>query len=149
MPQSLAQIYIHLIFSTKDRASLIPDLMGDHLHAYLAGVLNGSGNAAVQIGGVADHVHLLFRLSRTSTLADVVRDVKGASSKWMAQDQGIKGFAWQAGYGAFSVSASLIETVTQYIRNQPEHHRTKTFQDEFREWLRRYNVTYDEAYVWD
>ena len=149
MPQSLAQIYIHLVFSTKERARLIPDNTQTRLHAYLAGTHDAVGCPSLQVGGMPDHVHILFRLSRTVTISDVVKNAKVESSKWMKDECGVGDFAWQAGYGAFSVSASNVEDVTSYIRNQPEHHRTRSFQEEFRRLLERYQVEYDEAYVWD
>ena len=149
MPQSLAQIYVHLIFSTKGRARLIPADLQPRLHAYIAGTLDAIECPAVKVGGMPDHLHILFRLSRTLSLSDVVKAVKVESSKWMKDDGGVRDFAWQAGYGAFSVSASDVDEVTAYIANQPEHHKVRTFQDEFRKLLQRYNLQYDEAYVWD
>ena len=149
MPQSLAQIYIHLVFSTKERARLIPAETQPRLYAYLAGTLDAIGCPAVQVGGMPDHVHILFRLSRTVTISDVVKSAKVESSKWMKDECGVGDFAWQAGYGAFSVSASNVADVTRYIRDQPEHHRTRSFQDEFRRLLELYKVEFDEAYVWD
>jgi putative transposase len=149
MPQSISQIYIHLVFSTKDRESSIVPAIQPRLHAYLAGSLNAVQCPALEIGGMPDHVHLLFRLGRTITISDVVKTAKIESSKWMKEEGSAPLFAWQAGYGAFSVSASQVETVTEYIRHQDEHHKTRTFQDEFRALLERYHVSYDEAYVWD
>jgi REP element-mobilizing transposase RayT len=149
MPQSLSQIYVHLVFSTKDRATLIPANIQPRLHAYLAGTLSGIGCPTVQVGGMPDHVHILFRLSRTVTISNVVKDAKVESSKWMKNEGGVSGFAWQVGYGAFSVSASNVDAVTRYILNQAEHHRVRSFQDEFRRLLELYQVEYDEAYVWD
>ena len=149
MPQSLAQIYVHLVFSTKCREQLIPSAIQPRLHAYLAGTFNALGCPAVQVGGMPDHVHILFRLARTMTISDAVKNAKVESAKWMKDEGGVAGFAWQAGYGAFSVSASLVEDVTRYIQNQAEHHRARTFQDEFRRLLELYRVEYDEAYVWD
>ena len=149
MPQSLAQIYIHLVFSTKGRAGLIPAPTQPRLHAYLAGSFNATGCAAVQVGGMPDHIHVLFRLARTVTISDVVKNAKVESAKWMKDEGGVADFAWQAGYGAFSVSASHVGEVTRYIQNQAEHHQVRTFQDEFRRLLERYGVEYDEAYVWD
>lgn len=149
MPQSLAQIYIHLVFSTKHRERTIPGDLQFRLHAYLAGAMNSIDCPAVQIGGMPDHVHLLFRLSRTVALSDAVKTAKVESSKWMKDEGGVQDFAWQAGYGAFSVSASDVDEVTAYIINQPHHHRVRTFQDEFRRLLERYELQYDEAYVWD
>lgn len=101
------------------------------------------------MGGVADHVHLLFRLARTISVSDAVKDIKVESSKWMKTDAGVPDFAWQAGYGAFSIGASQIDDVMDYIRRQAEHHAKRSFQEEFRLLLKRYGVRYDEAYVWD
>jgi putative transposase len=149
MPQSLAQIYVHLVFSTKDRLPCISAEVQPRLHAYLAGTLNAIDCPALIVGGTPDHVHVLFRLSRTVTLADVVKAAKVESSKWMKENGGESNFSWQGGYGAFSVSASQVETVTHYIRNQAVHHEVQTFQDEFRKLLERYQISYNEAYVWD
>ena len=149
MPQSLAQLYVHLVFSTKDRAPLIPPATLPGLHAYLAGTLDAIACPALQVGGVADHVHLLFRLSKNLALAEAVKAAKIESSKWMKGDGAAPGFAWQAGYGAFSVSASHVGAVTAYIREQASHHARRTFQEEFRVLLERYGVAYEEAYVWD
>jgi putative transposase len=149
MPQSLAQIYVHLVFSTKDRTPWINATIQARLHAYLAGTLNAIDSPTLIVGGMPDHVHLLFRLPRTTTLADVVKAAKMESSKWMKTEGQVSEFAWQSGYAAFSVSASQVETVTQYIRNQEEHHRTRTFQEEFRKLLEHFQIPYDERYVWD
>lgn len=149
MPQSLAQIYVHLVFSTKGRAGLIPAALQPRLHAYLAGAFNSMACPAVQIGGMPDHVHVLFRLARTATISDTVKNAKVESTKWMKAEGDVGDFAWQAGYGAFSVSASHVQDVTRYIQNQAEHHHVRTFQDEFRRLLELYGVEYDEAYVWD
>jgi REP element-mobilizing transposase RayT len=148
MPQSLAQIYVHLVFSTKGRVPLIPAEDAPRLHAYLAGAGQAIECPALLVGGVTDHVHILFRLSKNRALSDAVKELKVESSKWM-KEQGVREFGWQAGYGAFSIGAAQAEAVTEYIRNQEQHHRRRTFQEEFRELLRRYQVEFDEAYVWD
>jgi putative transposase len=149
MAQSLSQLYIHLVFSTKERAPLIKLEVQARLHAYLAGTCNAIKCPAQKIGGVADHVHLLFRLSRTSSVSDAVKALKTESSKWMKADGGSPDFAWQGGYGAFSISPAHVAAVETYIEHQAEHHRTKTFQEEFRTLLAKYGVSYDEAHVWD
>jgi len=150
MPQSLARVHIHLVFSTKNRETLIADLVRDSLHRYMASVLQNLGCAPVLINSVEDHAHLLFDLARTVSISQVVEEVKKSSSKWIkTQGQEFAGFAWQAGYGAFAVSESNVGTVRTYIANQREHHRTKTFQEEYRAFLERHNVTFDESYVWD
>ena len=151
MPQSLAQIYIHLIFSTKDRAPLLSDpTLRAEMHSYLGGVCNTFDCPVLRAGGVADHVHLLCRLGRSASVADLVKEIKQASSKW-AKDRSpnLRDFYWQSGYGAFSVSPTHIERLIHYIANQEEHHRKESFQDEFRRLLRISGLEWDERYVWD
>jgi REP element-mobilizing transposase RayT len=152
MPQSLTAIFIHLVFSTKNREPvLLPEILGK-LHAYVAGTLNGMGCHSIQVGGIADHVHALFALSRTMALADVVKEIKMSTSKWIKENGrwlGANSFYWQAGYGAFSVSVSNLDAVQTYIKNQEEHHRKLSFQDEMRKFFKRHKTEYDERYVWD
>ena len=150
MPQSLARLHIHLVFSTKNRERIITDDVRSPLHAFMATVLQNLGCAPVLINSVEDHAHLLFDLARTISISQAVEDVKKSSSKWIkTQGPEFAGFAWQAGYGAFAVSESNVETVRAYIANQREHHRAKTFQEEYRAFLERHNVAFDERYVWD
>ena len=151
MPQSLAKVLIHTVFSTKERRPFLRDtLLREELHRYLGGILAHLDCQPMIVGGVADHVHLLFMLSRTATIADVVKELKRASSVWLKQrPPPIADFAWQNGYGAFSIGASQIDAARKYIAGQEKHHRTISFQDEVRELLRRYQVEYDERYVWD
>jgi putative transposase len=150
MPQSLARILVHLIFSTKNRDPVLNPEVRAELHPYLADVLREDGCPSLQVGGVEDHVHLLLGLSRTRTVAQVVENVKTSSSKWMKiQGAAFSEFHWQAGYGAFSVSQSNADAVILYIRNQEEHHRKMTFQEEYRRFLKMYQVAYNEEYVWD
>jgi putative transposase len=150
MPQSLAQIYVHLIFSTKNRERLIQDDIRPRLHEYMAGILRDMGAPSLVINSEPDHVHVLFVMSRTRTLSDTIGELKRGSSIWIKEvAPELSGFHWQNGYGAFSVSASKLEVVRRYIQNQREHHRTETFQEEFRRWLKEYEVEYDERYVWD
>jgi len=150
MPQSLAHIILHIVFSTKDRLPLIDADMAPRLHAYLATVCRDQGCHAYRVGGVADHVHLATTLSRTLAVAKLVEHVKKVSSVWM-KDQGAvyEHFFWQHGYGAFSVSPTHVDDVVGYISGQEEHHRQATFQEEFRRFLERYGIEYDERYVWD
>lgn len=148
MAQSLAKVLVHLVFSTKNREPTIHRAVRSALHAYLAGILQNLQCPSLQTGGTADHVHTLFSLARTRSLAEVVEELKKSSSKWM-KEQGVSGFSWQAGYGAFSVSGSQTRQVIQYIAGQEEHHQKLTFQEEFRRFLDRYGVTYDERYLWD
>jgi REP element-mobilizing transposase RayT len=150
MPQSLAKVYLHVIFSTKNRAPVLTDEWRDELFHVLGGTANNLGCQSMIVGGVADHVHMLFQLGRTITIADAAGKIKSTSSNWVNQTRGLPmPFHWQAGYAAFSVSQSNIEAVRDYIRRQPEHHAKESFQDELREWLRRYGLEWDERYVWD
>jgi len=150
MPQSLAHLAVHLVFSTKNREPILDAATLPKLHAYFVGVLKGLDCTPIQIGGVADHVHLLFALSRTRTIADMTRELKTNSTNWLhTQGARYNQFHWQAGYGVFSVSASNIAEVKSYIVHQPEHHRKVTFQDEYRALLDKHGIAYDERYVWD
>jgi REP element-mobilizing transposase RayT len=149
MPQSLSKVLVHLIFSTKNREPLIVPETRPRLHAYFVGILDNLKSPSLQTGGVADHVHILFALCRTISQAELVMELKKSSSKWMKADGGVPCFSWQAGYGVFSVSESQADAVITYIQHQEDHHRRITFQDEFRKFLERYKVAYDERYVWD
>ena len=151
MPQSLAQIYLHLIFSTKDRHPFLTDIsFRTRVHQYLVATCTNLHCPPITAGGVADHVHILCHLGRTITVADLVRELKRESSKWIKTElPGGGDFHWQLGYGAFSVSPSHVPVVKEYINSQEEHHRTITFQDEFRRILGRYGIEWDERYVWD
>ncbi len=150
MPQSLSRILVHLIFSTKNRDPVLTPEIRAELHPYLAVALREDGCPALQIGGVEDHVHALFGLSRTRTVAQVVETVKTSSSKWLkTKGTAFARFHWQTGYGAFSVSQSNAGAVVRYIQNQAEHHQKVTFQEEYRRFLKRYQIAYDESYVWD
>ena len=150
MPQSLAQNYIHLIFSTKERAASLSPGVQERLYPYLAKAFEGEKSPALKIGGVGDHVHVLFRLSKNIALATLIGKVKGQSSNWMKEAfPGVPGLSWQNGYGAFSVSASRVDDAIRYISRQAEHHRKRSFKEEFREFLEKYGVEYDERYVWD
>lgn len=150
MPQSLSSILIHLVFSTKHREPFITPEVEADLHDYLGGIFRRCECPSLLIGGTADHIHTLFVLSRTKTVASVVEDVKSSSSKWI-KTKGVlwQHFQWQAGYGAFSVSQSGLEKVKSYIANQKQHHDQTTFQDEYRLLCQKYGVEIDERYVWD
>lgn len=150
MPQSLARLPIHLVFSTKNRERIITDSVRDSLHAYMATVLENLGCHAHLINSVEDHVHILFELARTVAVSQAVEEVKKASYKWIkTQGAELAGFAWQAGYGAFAVSESNVPAVREYIAGQQEHHRLKSFQEEYRAFLQRHRIAFDERYVWD
>ena len=149
MPQSLAQIYVHIVFSTKNRRPMLHDsALRDEMHKYLGGTCNVLECPVLRVGGVADHVHVLCRLGKTIAVADLVKELKRESSQW-AKTKGLEDFYWQSGYGAFSVSPAHVEALREYIGNQEEHHRTVTFEDEFRRLLTKYGLTWDERYVWD
>jgi REP element-mobilizing transposase RayT len=149
VPQSLANILTHLIFSTKNRAPLLADKdLRQRAHAYLAAVLKDIRCPALIVGGVADHVHILCQLAKTQSVSVVMEHLKASSSKWL-KTQGVRTFSWQRGYGAFSVSQSNVASVVCYIENQEEHHRTVTFEEEFGLFLKRYRAAFDERYVWD
>jgi len=150
MPQSLANVPIHLVFSTKNRQPLITDPVRESLHRYMATVLNNLGCRARLINSVEDHIHVLFDLSRTVTIADTVEEAKKSSSKWMkTQGESLSSFAWQAGYGAFGVGESNLDSARAYIANQREHHRRVSFQDEYRAFMKRAGLEFDERYGWD
>lgn len=151
MPQSIARVLIHTVFSTKSREPAFQDpAFRSEVHAYLGGCAKALDCLPIQIGGVADHVHLLTTLSRTMAIAEFVKEVKRVSTNWIQKRGGLfDQFHWQAGYGCFSVSESNLNAVSRYILMQEEHHRKITFQDEYRELLRRHGQTWDEAYVWD
>ena len=150
MPQSLASLHIHLVFSTRHREPVITDAIRPHLHAYMATVLQNLATTPVLINSVEDHAHILFDLGRTTSVSKAVEEVKKSSSKWIkTQGPEFASFAWQAGYGAFAVSESNVDAVRAYIANQREHHRKKTFQEEYRQFLQRHRIAFDERYVWD
>jgi putative transposase len=149
VPQSLANILTHLIFSTKNRERLLIDKdLRQRTHAYLAAVLKDLRCPALMIGGVADHAHILCQLAKTQSVSTVMEHLKASSSKWL-KTQGVSTFSWQRGYGAFSVSQSNVASVISYIEQQEEHHRAITFEEEFQLFLKRYRVAFDERYVWD
>ena len=150
MPQSLSYLLTHIVFSTKDRAPVLDATVRPALHAYLATVARNVDCECFRVGGVADHVHLAVRLSRTIPMAQLIEELKTSSSKWLkTQSPTLTSFAWQRGYGAFSVGPSDLDVLLHYINNQEEHHRTRTFQDEYRDFLKKYGIEYDERYVWD
>lgn len=148
MPSTHLSLHFHLIFSTKDRVALMHKDWRGRLHAYMGGIINDLGGVPETIGGVEDHVHLLVGLRATHRLADVLRELKASSSKWVHEELQKPLFAWQEGYGAFTVSQSQIEAVKKYIAHQEEHHRKRTFQEEYLEFLQKNGVEYDEKYLW-
>ena len=151
MPQTLSQIWLHIIFSTKNREPLLPDKQVlEKVHAYLAGICNQMESPALIVGGIEDHVHILCNQSKNVALKDLIQNVKQDSSKWIKRQwPNLNQFYWQQGYGAFSLSPPHVDKVRHYIATQEDHHRRVGFQDEFRSFLERYQVLYDERYIWD
>jgi REP element-mobilizing transposase RayT len=151
MPQSLVQLYVHIVFSTKHRSPSLNDrAFRDRTHAYLKGICDNQGSPSLRVGGTEDHVHILCRLSKTLDVATLIRELKRESSKWIKDENPeLADFYWQNGYGAFSVSPSHVAALIEYIINQEEHHRRESFQDEFRRLCKKYGVAIDERYVWD
>ena len=150
MPQSLSSILIHLIFSTKRREPFITPEIEKELHPYMAKIFRALKSPALAIDGTRDHIHSLFALGRVITIANLVEEVKTENSKWIkTKGPEFRNFHWQSGYGAFSIGQSQAASVRHYIQSQKEHHRRVTFQDEFRKFLKRYEIEYDERYVWD
>ena len=148
MPQTLSFNLVHIVFSTKRREPIIHDDIVPGLHAYLAGTARKLDCECFRVGGVADHIHLAMRLATTRTAAKVVSEIKTGSSIWM-KDQGIKKFAWQRGYGLFSVSPADMGPLVHYIDAQKAHHVKRSFQDEMRAFFEKYHIAFDERYVWD
>ncbi|MFN0084991.1 MAG: IS200/IS605 family transposase [Blastocatellia bacterium] len=148
VPSTHLSLHYHLIFSTKDRVAHIQADWRGRLHAYMGGIINDLGGVPETIGGVEDHVHLLVGLRATHRLADVLRDIKASSSKWVHEELKKPLFSWQEGYGAFTVSATQIGVVKNYIAHQEAHHRKKSFQEEYLEFLIQSGADYDEKYLW-
>ena len=150
MPQSLSFLLIHVVFSTKNRALVLGRTIRPTLHAYLATVARNADCECYRVGGTDDHVHLAVRLSRTITVANLVEKLKTSSSKWIkTQSPELASFSWQRGYGAFSVGPANLDDLRRYIDNQEEHHRVRTFQEEYRSFLVKYGIEFEERYVWD
>ena len=150
MAQSLSKVYVHITFSTKRRQNLITETIQESLFSYIGGICKGIECNPIRVGGYKNHIHVLCLLSKKITQIKLLEEVKKQSSKWIKkQDDNFRNFYWQDGYGIFSVNPSEIDVVIAYIDNQDEHHKRVTFQDEFRAFLKKYKVNYDEKYVWD
>lgn len=150
MPQSLSQLYIHLIFSTKNRIPIIKSEHLNVLHSYIGGILNNMKCDVIRVGGTSNHVHILFRLDKNISLSDAIRTIKTNSSRFIkSQSDCYEAFSWQDGYGAFSIGQSQMDNAIRYIENQEEHHKKKTFKEELLEFLKIYDVPYNEKYLWD
>jgi REP element-mobilizing transposase RayT len=147
MPQSLVKILVHIVWSTKDRVRLIPAEVERRLYAYIGGIITNNGGRMLIAGGDADHVHILVSIGKCD-IAKLIGTLKRETSKWM-KENGVRKFYWQRGYGAFSIGQSQVESVSNYIRDQKEHHTRQTFQEEFRVLCRRYEVEIDERFCWD
>lgn len=150
MPQALSKVYTHIIFSTKHRKNLIDRSFEKDLFEYLGGICKGLECNPVQIGGHKDHVYILCLLSKKITQITLLQEVKQRSSKWIkTKGESYSHFYWQNGYGIFSVNPSEVDVVVTYIQNQEEHHQHMNFKEEFRKFLRKYRIDYDEKYLWD
>ena len=150
MPQSLARLHIHLVFSTKNREPWIMPDVEERIWAYLGGIASENTMHPIQIGGIEDHVHVLLGAPATLAPSKIAQLIKGGSSAWIhGTFPNMTGFAWQDGYGAFSVSKSSVPDVARYIQNQRQHHRTQTFQEEYLAMLQKHQIHYEERYLWD
>jgi REP element-mobilizing transposase RayT len=140
---------MHYVFSTKDRSKIITPELKERLWPYMGGVARDNNMKALAVGGTADHIHILLSIPSTTPIAKAIQLIKGNSSKWISDTfPGLRNFAWQEGYGAFSISVSGIDETIAYIQSQDEHHRKRTFQEEFLAFLRKHNIAYDERYIW-
>jgi len=150
MAQSLSKVYVHITFSTKLRQNLITESIQESLFNYIGGICKGMECYPIQVGGHKNHIHVLCLLSKKVTQIKLLEEIKKQSSKWIKkQGDNFKSFYWQDGYGIFSVNLSEIDVVVAYINNQKEHHKKTNFQDEFRAFLKKYEVDYNEKYIWD
>jgi putative transposase len=149
MPSSYTSLYYHIVFSTKHRKPLLVDSIRTGLYKYIAGIIENKEGRLIEIGGVEDHIHILATCSPKRALADFIRDIKANASRWVNEQPRSMKFAWQNGYGAFTVSVSQVEVVRRYIRNQAEHHRRQSFVDEFRTVLIRHGISFDEQQLFE
>jgi putative transposase len=148
MANTYTQIYIHVVFAVQERAALIEDSWKEELFKYIAGILKNQGVKLIAIGGMEDHIHILFALTPTVALSDLVRDIKASSSKFINEKGFVRGkFYWQEGFGAFSYSRSQIDAVAKYVLNQEKHHARRSFKAEYIALLERFDVDYDERYL--
>ena len=150
MSNTYTKIYLHIVFSVKGRENLIQKKWKEELYKYICGIVNGKEQKVYAIGGVGDHIHLLVSIKPNIALSDLVRDIKSNSSKWI-NDKGynIGKFQWQEGFGAFSYAQSQLDTVITYINNQEQHHQKTTFKDEYLDLLQKFNVEYDDKYLFE
>jgi REP element-mobilizing transposase RayT len=148
MPQSYTSLIYHIVFSTKDRRPMLPAALHPRVFAYIGGILRQERGALLEVGGTENHVHLLAAVSKEQALSDAVRVIKSNSSGWLHREVGRPEFGWQDGYGGFTVDSGDTAELVSYIRNQEEHHRRVTFEEEFIGLLKRHRVSYDERYLW-
>jgi putative transposase len=149
MANTLTDLIYHIVFSTKNRSPIIHSGIQEDLYSYIAGIAKGQEALVIQIGGVADHVHIVLQLKPTHKLSEVIQKIKGHSSKWINQQNNTTTkFQWQEGYGVFTVSASQKPLVIQYVKEQEKHHKKITFKDELVMFLKRHHIEYDEKYIW-
>lgn len=148
MAQTYAKLLYHIVFSTKNREMWIDPAWRPELHAYIGGVIRNRKGELLAAGGIPDHIHLLVRFAADRSISDMLRDIKSNSSGWL-HERGVMPFAWQNGYGAFTIHKDLIPVITEYIENQVRHHASASFQDEFRTLLHDNGVEYDEKYLWE
>ena len=149
MGSTLTNLLFHIVFSTKNRDPIIEIQRRDELYRYIGGIIKGENGILLEIGGMPDHIHLLLKLKPTHSISDMMRKVKGNSSKWMNEKKRLKArFSWQDGYGAFSVSESQVAVVIQYIKEQENRHRTLSFKDEFIRLIELHHIAYDNQYLW-
>ncbi len=150
MPNTYSQITIHAVFAVKNRENFITREWRDNLHQYISGIITNKGAKSLAVGGWKDHVHILFGMPVTTNISDLMSAIKASSSKWINEQHLVKNeFQWQSGYGAFSFSKSQRDTVIKYIENQEEHHKTKTFREEYLKILNDFEITYDNKYLFE
>ena len=148
MANTYTQIHIHAVFAVQNRISLIQKEWQDELYKYITGIITNNGHKLLQIGGMSDHVHVLFGMRPTQSLSELMQDIKGSSSLWINQKRFVRGkFSWQEGYGAFSYGKSQINTVVKYIQEQEKHHKKRNFAEEYLELLKLFGVEFDERYI--
>jgi REP element-mobilizing transposase RayT len=150
MANTYTQLYIHIVFAVKGRQNLIQRLWKDELHKYICGIVNGKDQKIFAIGGIADHIHILVSIKPEIAISDLVRDIKSNSTKWINEKRFLVGtFHWQKGFGAFSCAKSQLDNVIAYINNQEDHHKKKSFKDEYIEQLQKNEIIYDEKYLFE
>jgi len=149
MGSTLTNLIFHVVFSTKNRKPIINNEIKDELYNYLGGIIKGEGAVLIQTGGMPDHIHIILKLKPVHSLSDIIQKIKGNSSKWINQQNKLTGqFAWQDGYGAFTVSESQVPVAVRYVKEQEKHHKKFSFKDEFIQILKLHQIEYNEQYLW-